>query len=162
MYDYYGYLCVDSRLATADAFCVIHVVCSSLVLSCLFFFSSRRRHTRCALVTGVQTCALPIYRGRRPPPARRAPSPWRSGSSSPRRTGTGARIASCPTRRDRDRKSTRLTPVTNAHLVCRLLLEKKKYITSTNIIIVRILVRKIQNIKSIHVTEQTLNNIHKN
>src|SRR3546814_7840418 len=28
----------------------------------LFFcFSSRRRHTRCALVTGVQTCALPIY-----------------------------------------------------------------------------------------------------
>src|SRR3546814_446299 len=28
----------------------------------LFFFTSRRRHTRCALVTGVQTCALPIYR----------------------------------------------------------------------------------------------------
>src|SRR3546814_7160434 len=26
----------------------------------LVFFSSRRRHTRCALVTGVQTCALPI------------------------------------------------------------------------------------------------------
>src|SRR3546814_1592556 len=25
-----------------------------------FFFSRRRRHTRCALVTGVQTCALPI------------------------------------------------------------------------------------------------------
>src|SRR3546814_17156511 len=31
-----------------------------------FFFSSRRRHTRCALVTGVQTCALPI-------------SPWYNG-----------------------------------------------------------------------------------
>src|SRR3546814_5570599 len=29
----------------------------------LFFFSSRRRHTRCALVTGVQTCALPIFDG---------------------------------------------------------------------------------------------------
>src|SRR3546814_10239983 len=29
-----------------------------------FFFSSRRRHTRCALVTGVQTCALPISDGR--------------------------------------------------------------------------------------------------
>src|SRR3546814_4540352 len=29
-------------------------------LDFLFFFSSRRRHTRCALVTGVQTCALPI------------------------------------------------------------------------------------------------------
>src|SRR3546814_7627583 len=28
----------------------------------LFVFSSRRRHTRCALVTGVQTCALPICR----------------------------------------------------------------------------------------------------
>src|SRR3546814_5651001 len=27
------------------------------------FFSSRRRHTRCALVTGVQTCALPISCG---------------------------------------------------------------------------------------------------
>src|SRR3546814_18628624 len=27
---------------------------------CLFLFSSRRRHTRCAVVTGVQTCALPI------------------------------------------------------------------------------------------------------
>src|SRR3546814_797033 len=26
----------------------------------VFFFSSRRRHRRCALVTGVQTCALPI------------------------------------------------------------------------------------------------------
>src|SRR3546814_13015855 len=31
---------------------IIHAVC--------VFFSSRRRHTRCALVTGVQTCALPI------------------------------------------------------------------------------------------------------
>src|SRR3546814_2135554 len=27
----------------------------------VFVFSSRRRHTRCALVTGVQTCALPIF-----------------------------------------------------------------------------------------------------
>src|SRR3546814_3932084 len=27
----------------------------------IFYFSSRRRHTRCALVTGVQTCALPIF-----------------------------------------------------------------------------------------------------
>src|SRR3546814_5038811 len=30
---------------------------------CFVFFSSRRRHTRCALVTGVQTCALPIFAG---------------------------------------------------------------------------------------------------
>src|SRR3546814_3000540 len=36
---------------------------SSVVLSFGYlFFSSRRRHTRCALVTGVQTCALPISR----------------------------------------------------------------------------------------------------
>src|SRR3546814_2506947 len=33
---------------------------SLLVIYSFFFFSSRRRHTRCALVTGVQTCALPI------------------------------------------------------------------------------------------------------
>src|SRR3546814_9023927 len=31
-----------------------------LCIFMFFFFSSRRRHTRCALVTGVQTCALPI------------------------------------------------------------------------------------------------------
>src|SRR3546814_6385392 len=37
-----------------------YVRCCGCVLSVLFFFSSRRRHTRCALVTGVQTCALPI------------------------------------------------------------------------------------------------------
>src|SRR3546814_5412176 len=31
-----------------------------------FFVSSRRRHTRCELVTGVQTCALPIFGGNTP------------------------------------------------------------------------------------------------
>src|SRR3546814_2524141 len=36
--------------------CIILFMCIFFV----FFFSSRRRHTRCALVTGVQTCALPI------------------------------------------------------------------------------------------------------
>src|SRR3546814_7009644 len=36
-----------------------HYFCLLFIVS--FFFSSRRRHTRCALVTGVQTCALPIY-----------------------------------------------------------------------------------------------------
>src|SRR3546814_5458492 len=37
---------------------------TELLLLCdLFFFSSRRRHTRGALVTGVQTCALPILEG---------------------------------------------------------------------------------------------------
>src|SRR3546814_7202714 len=40
-----------------------------MYLCCFFFFSSIRRHTRCALVTGVQTCALPICdrRGRTAP-----------------------------------------------------------------------------------------------
>src|SRR3546814_9056102 len=33
----------------------------------VFFFSSGRRHTRCALVTGVQTCALPISGFGEPP-----------------------------------------------------------------------------------------------
>src|SRR3546814_2580705 len=37
----------------------VYVVLESSFRLC-FFFSSRRRHTRCALVTGVQTCALPI------------------------------------------------------------------------------------------------------
>src|SRR3546814_11390283 len=36
-----------------------------IVSSFSFFFSSRRRHTRCTLVTGVQTCALPISIARR-------------------------------------------------------------------------------------------------
>src|SRR3546814_17064097 len=35
-------------------------MCVFWYLFIVFFFSSRRRHTRCALVTGVQTCALPI------------------------------------------------------------------------------------------------------
>src|SRR3546814_9456774 len=36
-------------------------------MCCFFFFASRGRHTRCALVTGVQTCALPISREKRHP-----------------------------------------------------------------------------------------------
>src|SRR3546814_10033637 len=38
-------------------------IVDSEVDSCCILCSSRRRHTRCALVTGVQTCALPISRG---------------------------------------------------------------------------------------------------
>src|SRR3546814_8303770 len=57
---------------------------SSAFLFVCFFVSSRRRHTRGALVTGVQTCALPISRAAssppiRPnssrPPSRRRPAP---------------------------------------------------------------------------------------
>src|SRR3546814_2280783 len=49
-----------------------------------FFFSSRRRHTRCALVTGVQTCALPISPG----PSLRAGRGGRGGGG--RNSGVGA------------------------------------------------------------------------
>src|SRR3546814_6556124 len=41
------------------------MLCVGVVVGFYFFFSSRRRHTICALVTGVQTCALPISLGRR-------------------------------------------------------------------------------------------------
>src|SRR6184192_3292873 len=55
-----------------------------------FFFSSRRRHTRCRLVTGVQTCALPIWScssagPTSPPPS--AARPPRTRRSEERRVG---------------------------------------------------------------------------
>src|SRR3546814_6611399 len=68
----------------------------------VFFFSGRRRHTRCALVTGVQTCALPICwpscKASAPPPGWTPPGsacPGRaccSGKRQPsgRRSGTGS------------------------------------------------------------------------
>src|SRR3546814_4959105 len=52
--------CASHHVAGGTCFCVY----------CLFFFSSRRRHTRCALVTGVQTCALPIWSVRARCPSR--------------------------------------------------------------------------------------------
>src|SRR3546814_8156293 len=45
-----------------------------------FFFSSRRRHTRCALVTGVQTCALPISSSRQGGNLHRSLSPRRTAA----------------------------------------------------------------------------------
>src|SRR3546814_2918877 len=67
-----------------------------------FFFSSRRRHTRCALVTGVQTCALPISSATahrrcsttepRRPRRRRKPSAanrWPGGTTGQRRRRRG-------------------------------------------------------------------------
>src|SRR3546814_11572094 len=52
----------------------------------LFFFSSRRRHTRCALVTGVQTCALPIS-------AKRARTETRIGNSPVSVASVAVRLA---------------------------------------------------------------------
>src|SRR3546814_7472362 len=48
------------------------------IVSFFFFLSSRRRHTRCALVTGVQTCALPISGIQK---TARHPIAWRSSSN---------------------------------------------------------------------------------
>src|SRR3546814_9034799 len=120
-----------------------------------FFFSSRRRHTRCALVTGVQTCALPISaekdgRADRPTACRPhrlwtsrplAPRPGMCRSSGvfqarlplappPLRHSARFRPEGCSplsaTEADQIGRAHVGTPVTNAHLVCRLLLEKKQ------------------------------------
>src|SRR3546814_11733719 len=63
-----------------------------------FLFSSRIRHTRCALVTGVQTCALPIAPARAGEilvsgggKGRAAPSPLQRQSAGP-----GGRQGACP------------------------------------------------------------------
>src|SRR3546814_9110391 len=50
------------RIVLSCAFYLL-LLCSwsRLYFVFFFFFSSIRRHTRCALVTGVQTCALPIF-----------------------------------------------------------------------------------------------------
>src|SRR3546814_664193 len=45
-------------LISIYTYCVFGILLKGIF--CVFFFSSRRRHTSCALVTGVQTCALPI------------------------------------------------------------------------------------------------------
>src|SRR3546814_6999260 len=50
-------MCIQYR---CDLIYVVYVLLIRIG-AVLFFVSSRRRHTRCALVTGVQTCALPIY-----------------------------------------------------------------------------------------------------
>src|SRR3546814_4103554 len=80
----------------------------SVMSQSLCFFASRRRHTRCALVTGVQTCALPIL-SRRPqgsagfgsglvPPRRRKKD--RRGIRRMADTATHAQAGSGETRRD--------------------------------------------------------------
>src|SRR3546814_15592134 len=68
-----------------------------------FFFSSRRRHTRCALVTGVQTCALPICRaaGACAGPAKRATGLIRAVAAGARHQKAG-RFPGCL---GRERKS---------------------------------------------------------
>src|SRR3546814_3053967 len=74
------------------------------VLFLSFFFPSRRRHTSCALVTGVQTCALPISRSTtsaRPTRPECAGSPSRPittrGRSEERRVGKEC-VSTCRSR----------------------------------------------------------------
>src|SRR3546814_5462955 len=126
---------------------LLHLICLFF-----FFFSSRRRHTRCALVTGVQTCALPIFAadpkhlGARIVIDPAGPNPIGydrehvvvlsdHSQISPEAIFRKLKVNPGHFNMQRqtlsgDRKSTRLNSVTNAHLVCRLLLEKKKYMTT--------------------------------
>src|SRR3546814_12914705 len=65
----------------------------------VFFFSSRRRHTRCALVTGVQTCALPLAKERPPSAQGRGPFlnghfGWRSAGHAAHQYGDGTTVLS--------------------------------------------------------------------
>src|SRR3546814_20155734 len=66
-------------VCTCYLFCVVAVR--------FFFFSSRRRHTRCALVTGVQTCALPISSM---PPITVTPTGWRAPAPAPVAVASGS------------------------------------------------------------------------
>src|SRR3546814_4611085 len=91
--------------------------CMCLVVH-ICFFSSRRRHTRCALVTGVQTCALPICEPTgidltgenagivpsREWKAKHRPEPWYPGETVIAGIGQGYWVATTL----QDRKSTRL------------------------------------------------------
>src|SRR3546814_10817749 len=103
-----------------------------------FFFSSRRRHTRCALVTGVQTCALPIWpRGNSNASATRSREPLpgaKQSGANPTAAPPSSRLRrSWPPNSGKRPSHAKIgrahvcTPVTNAYLVCRLLLEKKKH-----------------------------------
>src|SRR3546814_7561028 len=97
---------------------MFHIYSGLLIFELLvFFFSSRRRHTRGALVTGVQTCALPISpirSGGWPHSCRRCPRPpLRSprGSSCPMPSASG----SPPRRRRSTRRPARRWPRSEEH-----------------------------------------------
>src|SRR3546814_3481180 len=80
------YILLHYFLSLISLFLFVCVFSLFVFVCCLpFFFSSRRRHTSCALVTGVQTCALPIY-----------VSP--AASATARRASAGVRPNHCATR----------------------------------------------------------------
>src|SRR3546814_3929213 len=101
------FLCCRLSCCYALFSCILLVVVCLFCLSIFmcFFFSSRRRHTICALVTGVQTCALPIsssfrYLKEEGPGKREAWAPLFM-TARRRRSGTSA----VPARPAGDRKS---------------------------------------------------------
>src|SRR3546814_8092655 len=64
-----------------------------------FVFSSRRRHTRCALVTGVQTCALPIWAVRFVPAERPVGGSGGQGAGLPRGGDDLVEVHATPSKR---------------------------------------------------------------
>src|SRR5881628_181957 len=74
--------CLETVKSAADS--LLGIMNDRLDFSKIFFFSSRRRHTSCQSVTGVQTCALPILG---PAPARAE----RRGQELPRRAAGSGR-----------------------------------------------------------------------
>src|SRR3546814_6350967 len=135
-----------------SVFILLTVLVGSKLWLTPFFLSGRRRHTTCSLVTGFQTCALPIWFG------------WRSGCSAARRPcwpGSAAHDDPRPSNsrphhvqfdpvsagnwfhqfsgnshgnrwHGRSEEHTSELQSLMAHLVCRLLLEKKKKPTTTH------------------------------
>src|SRR3546814_17159468 len=73
-------------------------------VSIMFFFSSRRRHTRCALVTGVQTCALPISSITVSQPRSPATTVGTRGGYSDRTFSTGWSAVGSAPRRSEERR----------------------------------------------------------
>src|SRR3546814_19961225 len=112
-----------------------------------FFLSSRRRHTRCALVTGVQTCALPISPSPRRPPVLPGCATARSGR---RRRCWDRRAAHRPRpaiRRSEERRVGKEC-VRRVDLGGRRIIKKKKRHTPTSTypqITIHILPQKISN-----------------
>src|SRR3546814_8783737 len=82
-------------LSRSVLFLCVHLCYLSFLF---FFFSSRRRHTRCALVTGVQTCALPISDAQ---PHLRHRVVERQGPQGPSHHAGGGREARPPAHRQR-------------------------------------------------------------
>src|SRR3546814_9490426 len=101
-------------LSVVDVLFVSVAVSYVISQSRFVFFSSRRRHTRCALVTGVQTCALPISAGGMLGPS--GDRPLHAGRDRPQRPAA------------RDPEGKRLGLVVHVHPVLRPALDRKSVV----------------------------------